>query len=45
LNPDGTFSVRFALPDGQQVIPAVAESKDGLDKRSITSIVAKKTEE
>jgi len=44
LNPDGTFSVRFALPDGQQVIPAVAESRDGAEKRSITSIVTKKTE-
>ena len=44
LNPDGTFSVRFALPDGQQVIPAAAESKDGVDKRAITSIVNKKTE-
>jgi hypothetical protein len=44
LNPDGTFSARFALPDGQQVIPAAAESKDGVDRRSITSIVNKKTE-
>jgi hypothetical protein len=45
LEPDGTFSVRFALPDGEQVIPAVAESRDGVDRRSITSIVGKKTEE
>ena len=45
LKPDGTFSVRFALPDGQQVIPATAESRDGIDKRTITSIVTKKTEE
>ena len=45
LNPDGTFSVRFALPDGEQVIPATAESKDGMEKRTITPIVAKKTEE
>jgi hypothetical protein len=44
LSPDGTFSVRFALPDGHQVIPAVAESQDGVEKRSITSIVTKKTE-
>jgi len=44
LNPDGTFSARFALPDGQQVIPAAAESKDGVEKRAITSIVTKKTE-
>jgi uncharacterized protein len=45
LKPDGTFSVRFALPDGEQVIPAVAESKDGLEKRTITPTVSKKTEE
>jgi hypothetical protein len=45
LKPDGTFSVRFALPDGEQVIPAVAESKDGVERRTITSIVTKKTEE
>jgi hypothetical protein len=45
LNPDGTFSVRFALPDGEQVIPAVAESRDGVEKRRITPIVTKKTEE
>ena len=45
LRPDGTFSVRFALPDGEQVIPAVAESKDGVDKRTITPTVTKKTEE
>ena len=45
LTPDGTFSVRFALPDGEQVIPAVAVSKDGEETRTITSIVTKKTEE
>jgi hypothetical protein len=45
LNPDGTFSVRFALPDGEQVIPATAESKDGTEKRTITPTVTKKTEE
>jgi hypothetical protein len=45
LKPDGSFSVRFALPDGKQVIPATAESRDGVDKITITSIVTKKTEE
>jgi len=44
LQPDGTFSVRYALPDGTQVIPAVAESKDGLERRTITPIITKKTE-
>jgi hypothetical protein len=44
LRPDGTFTVRFDLPDGEQVIPAVAESADGIDRITITPIVHKKTE-
>ncbi len=44
LRPDGTFTVRFDLPDGKQVIPAVAESADGVDRITITPIVNKKTE-
>ena len=44
LRPDGTFTVRFDLPDGEQVIPAVAESADGIDRITITPIVQKKTE-
>ncbi len=34
LRPDGTFSFRFALPDGQYDLPAVATSSDGTDSRS-----------
>lgn len=33
LRPDGTFSVRFALPDGQYPLPALAISADGEDAR------------
>ena len=44
LRPDGTFSLRFALPDGKQVIPAEATSSDGIDTRRITPIVTRKTE-
>lgn len=44
LNPDGTFSLRFALPDGKQVIPVDATSNDGSDHRRITPIVTRKTE-
>jgi hypothetical protein len=44
LRPDGTFTVRFDLPDGEQVIPAIAESADGIDRITITPIVEKKTE-
>lgn len=44
LKPDGTFALRFALPDGKQVIPVEATSRDGIDHRRITPIVTKKTE-
>jgi hypothetical protein len=44
LRSDGTFSLRFALPDGKQVIPVEATSKDGIDYRCITPIVTRKTE-
>lgn len=44
LKQDGTFTLRFALPDGKQVIPVEATSKDGVDRRRITPIVTRKTE-
>jgi hypothetical protein len=44
LQPDGTFTLRFALPDGKQVIPVEAASSDGIDRRKITPIVTRKTE-
>lgn len=34
LRSDGTFSYRFALPDGQYHLPAFATSADGTDTRS-----------
>lgn len=43
LNPDGTFSARFALPDGKQVIPVKAVSSDDIDEITITPIVSKET--
>ena len=33
LRPDGSFSFRFALPDGEYSLPAVAVSADGDDSR------------
>ena len=33
LRPDGTFSFRFALPDGQYPLPAAAHSADGEETR------------
>jgi hypothetical protein len=44
LKKDGTFSLRFALPDGKQVIPVEATSNDGVDRRRVTPIVTRKTE-
>ncbi len=33
LRPDGTFSFRFALPDGDYSLPAAAHSADGVETR------------
>ena len=33
LRSDGTFTVRFSLPDSRQIIPAVASSGDGVEDR------------
>jgi uncharacterized protein len=33
LRPDGSFSYRFALPDGNYLLPAFATSADGTDTR------------
>ncbi|MGQ9810297.1 MAG: DUF4912 domain-containing protein [bacterium] len=43
LRHDGTFTARFELPDGKQVIPAVAESNDGSHRIEITPTVTKRT--
>ena len=43
LRPDGTFTLRFALPDGKQVIPVKAMSSDNQEERTITPIVNKET--
>ncbi|MFH1888688.1 MAG: DUF4912 domain-containing protein [Candidatus Omnitrophota bacterium] len=43
LRRDGTFSMRFALPDGKQVIPVKAVAPDNKEERTITPIVTKET--
>ncbi|MBI5145502.1 MAG: DUF4912 domain-containing protein [Candidatus Omnitrophica bacterium] len=43
LRPDGTFSLRFALPDGKQVIPIEALPSDKSEKKTITPIVIRET--
>lgn len=44
LRPDGTFSYRFSLPDGQYGLPAVATSADGTDSRSADLKFSRSTE-
>lgn len=43
LRPDGTFSLRFALCDGKQVIPCQGTSADKVETVTITPVVAKET--
>jgi hypothetical protein len=43
LRPDGTFSVRLALPDGKIPLPFTATSKDKIDTKKITTEVERKT--
>ncbi|MDO8804838.1 MAG: DUF4912 domain-containing protein [Elusimicrobiota bacterium] len=43
LNPDGTFSMRFALPDGIVDLPIKALSKDETDSRAIDIKVTRAT--
>ncbi|MBI5078817.1 DUF4912 domain-containing protein [Candidatus Saganbacteria bacterium] len=44
LREDGTFSLRFLLPDGTQFIPIEAIRDDGAERRKIIPIVERKTE-
>jgi hypothetical protein len=43
LRPDGTFTMRFSLPDNRQIIPAVAVSPDGIEERTIVLAVERNT--
>jgi hypothetical protein len=43
LRPDGSFTLRMALPDGLKIIPVTAQSNDGKDKITITPVVSKET--
>jgi hypothetical protein len=45
LRSDGTFTVRFSLPDSRQIIPAVAASGDGVEERTIVLAVERNTKE
>lgn len=43
LRPDGTFTVRYSMPNCRQVIPAVACSRDGFEQRTIVLAVERNT--
>jgi len=43
LRPDGSFTLRFALPDGKQVIPVKSISNDKVEERTITPVVSRET--
>jgi hypothetical protein len=45
LRSDGTFTVRYSLPDSRQIIPAVAASADGVEERTIVLAVERNTKE
>lgn len=44
LQPDGSFSYRFALPDGKYELPVVAVSADGTDGRAAEMKFSRATE-
>ncbi len=43
LRKDGTFTLRFALPNGKQVIPVKAIASDNQEERNITPVVIRET--
>lgn len=43
LRPDGTFTLRYALPDGRIELPSIAVRADGKEKRKIEPIVTRRT--
>ena len=43
LRPDGSFHVRYALPDGEKIIDIKAVSKDASMNRSITTRLTRST--
>jgi hypothetical protein len=45
LRSDGTFTMRFKLPDARQIIPAVATSPDGMEERTIILAVERNTKQ
>jgi uncharacterized protein len=45
LRSDGSFTIRFSLPDSRQIIPVVGMSSDGMEERTIVLAVERNTKE
>jgi hypothetical protein len=45
LRADGTFAMRFSLPDSRQIIPATATACDGSEERTIVLAIERNTKE
>jgi hypothetical protein len=45
LRNDGTFTMRFSLPDSRQIIPATAASADGVEERTVVLAVERNTKQ
>lgn len=45
LRDDGTFTMRFSLPDSRQIIPATAASADGVEERTVVLAVERNTKQ
>jgi len=43
LRPDGSFTIRLALPDKRQVFPVIAQSRDGMRQRTTVVAVERNT--
>lgn len=43
LRADGTFTVRMSMPDRRQLLPVVANSRDGAEQRTIVLAVERNT--
>jgi hypothetical protein len=45
LDNQGRFAMRYSLPDGRQIIPAVAASGDGVEERTIVLAIERNTKQ
>lgn len=43
LRPNGSFAMRFSLPESRQIIPAVATSTDGMEEQTIVLAIERNT--